>query len=85
MGSEKEKFQRNVKVTKAPESDGDKRPEEGGGYKILIVDDEPDILDSLIFLLEKTDKFDAEIKTASSGDKALVEIEKRKFDLVLAE
>jgi YesN/AraC family two-component response regulator len=55
-------------------------------YKILIVDDEEGVLDTLrMTMLKGTEQFKREIYTANSGDKALKEIEKKEFDLVLAD
>ena len=48
--------------------------------KILVVDDEKDILDSLKTLLELEDY---KVKTVNSGKKALDALKKEKFDLVL--
>ncbi|MDP8266877.1 MAG: response regulator [Candidatus Aceula meridiana] len=48
--------------------------------KILVVDDEPDILKVIIFRLQK-DGF--EVKTASEGHQAMEIVRAEKFDLVL--
>ena len=48
--------------------------------KILIVDDEEDILSSVRLLLEKTGY---EVKTANRGKAALEMLSREKFDLVL--
>ncbi|MCK5633056.1 response regulator [bacterium] len=48
--------------------------------KILIVDDETDILTSVKMIIEKMGH---EVKTANNGKKALLMLKKEKFDLVL--
>lgn len=48
--------------------------------RILVVDDEEDILTSVRLLLEKTGY---EVRTASRGQAALEMLKKEKFDLVL--
>lgn len=54
-------------------------------YKILIVDDEKDVLDSLQMTLEHAKDFNSEIFTASTGEEALDRMLKQDFDLVLAD
>ena len=51
-----------------------------GKKRILVVDDEEDILTSVGLLLEKTGY---EVRTANRGKAALEMLEKEKFDLVL--
>jgi len=51
-----------------------------GGMRVLIVDDEPDILTTLSALLEC---FNADVTTEESGMKAFDLIAARKFDLLI--
>ncbi len=59
--------------------------EEERVYDILLVDDEPDVLQVLKKVLENTEKYDCNIRTAESGEEALKILEEQKFDLVLAD
>jgi YesN/AraC family two-component response regulator len=52
-------------------------------HKILLVDDEPDILETLKELVE--DQFDCSIDTASSGLDAFVLCGKSKYDLIITD
>ena len=54
-------------------------------YKILIVDDNKEILNSLVLTLKLADDFYSEIETATNGETALVKMMKDEFDLVLAD
>lgn len=54
-------------------------------YDILLVDDELDVLQVLKKVLENTEKYDCNIRTAESGEEALKFLEEQKFDLVLAD
>ena len=49
-------------------------------YKVLIVDDEPNIVTSLTFLMKKSG---FETSVARDGDEALAEVERFRPDLVL--
>jgi CheY-like chemotaxis protein len=50
------------------------------GKRILVVDDEPDILESIKMLVET---MGYEVETTEDGDKAIDMLKKEKFDLVL--
>ncbi len=54
-------------------------------YNILLVDDEPEVLNVLKTVLENTDKFDCDISTAEDGEEALDILEEKNFNLVLAD
>lgn len=54
-------------------------------YKILIVDDEKDELDSLSMTLQNAEQFKTKIKTATNSDLALSELKKHKYDLVISD
>lgn len=54
-------------------------------YKILIVDDEKDVLDALVSTLKSSEQFKSEIITAKDGESALLELEKHDVDLVLTD
>ena len=54
-------------------------------FRILIVDDDKDVLEELHQTLERTDRYKSAIVTAENGDAALQELEKHEFDLVLAD
>lgn len=54
-------------------------------YRILIVDDDEDILNLLRITLEKTNNLDSEIISASNGLEAKKELERSHFDLVIAD
>jgi len=54
-------------------------------YKILIVDDDREILNSLKLVLRSADEFESDISVASNGQMALAKLDKKEFDLVLAD
>ena len=54
-------------------------------YRILIVDDEQNILDSLLSLLERNEYFKSKVVTVNSAEAGLKELEKKEFDLVLSD
>ena len=54
-------------------------------YRILIVDDERDVLDSLLMTLKYAEDFNTEIITATNGEVALAKMIAEDFDLVLAD
>ena len=54
-------------------------------YKILIVDDDIDILDALYLTLIEAKEFHSEISTASEPKKGLKKLDEREFDLVLCD
>jgi DNA-binding NtrC family response regulator len=65
-----------------------KRREVGSGkdvYKILIVDDEMDVLNSLNLTLKSAKEFNSEITTVSDAESALASMLNEEFDLVLAD
>ncbi|MFW6040280.1 MAG: response regulator [Thermoplasmatota archaeon] len=59
--------------------------EEDKIYNILLVDDERDVLTVLKTVLERADRFDCNVYTSENADEAFEELEKRVFDLVLAD
>lgn len=54
-------------------------------HSILVVDDDRDVLDELEQLLVRTDKYESEVVTATSGDEAIELLDRNEFDLVLAD
>ena len=54
-------------------------------FKILIVDDELDVLNSLDLALKTAKEFKGEITTVSDGETALAEMMRNDYDLVLAD
>jgi YesN/AraC family two-component response regulator len=54
-------------------------------YKILIVDDDEDILDAMQLILKNADQFESEITTVLDSKSAIAEIEKQEYDLVLSD
>lgn len=54
-------------------------------YKILVVDDEKDVLDALSLTLESANEFNTDVSTAESGEVALGKLADEEFDLVLAD
>lgn len=54
-------------------------------YRILVVDDEPDVVEALANTLERARRIDCEVETALSGEEALEAIDADGFDLVLAD
>ncbi len=54
-------------------------------YRILIVDDDPDILNLLRITLESTDKFESEVVPVNDGLEARDELQKSHFDMVIAD
>jgi len=54
-------------------------------YKILIVDDETDILKALSWTLERAEEFKCKVSTAIDGITAMAVFDKEEFDVVLAD
>ncbi len=54
-------------------------------FRILIVDDDKDVLDELHRTLERTDRYSADIVSVENSDLAFAELKKKEFDLVLAD
>lgn len=54
-------------------------------YRILVVDDEPDVVRALASTLERADRIDCDVETAGSGEEALDRFREEGFDLVLAD
>ena len=54
-------------------------------YKILIVDDEHEVLKSLLLTLKNSKEFDSVVSTANNAQVALEKMMKEDFDLVLAD
>ncbi len=54
-------------------------------FKILIVDDDEDILDALQLTLSNVWEFNSEISTTTNGETALAEMVENKYDLILAD
>jgi response regulator RpfG family c-di-GMP phosphodiesterase len=59
-------------------------PDPARKQRVLLVDDEPDILESLQELLEASLPT-VEVRTALSGPKALMELRKDRIDLIVAD
>lgn len=54
-------------------------------YKLLIVDDEPDIVNYLYILFSEWDKYELEVYKAFAADKALELLNKVKIDIVVSD
>jgi len=54
-------------------------------HKILIVDDEVEVLDALTITLKMANQFKSDISIAEDGEEALTELEKHDFDLILSD
>jgi len=54
-------------------------------YRLLVVDDEENILNSLSKILECSEDFKSEITTAPNGTEALGRLVEKEFDLILAD
>jgi len=54
-------------------------------YKILIVDDEKDVLVALHTTLKRARQFTSDVSIAENGSEALAELEKKEFDIVLSD
>ncbi len=68
-------------ATDTPSGDLD----EGGPYRILVVDDEPDVLESLTMALRFDRGLDCEVEGAKTAEEALERARQDEFDLVLAD
>ncbi len=58
---------------------------EGRTFKILIVDDEVEVLNSLAMTLNMAKQFDCDVTTVNDSKQALVLIEEQEFDLILSD
>lgn len=54
-------------------------------YRILLVDDEPAVLEALALTLKRAREFRAEVELAPNGEAALDRLASSRFDLVLAD
>lgn len=54
-------------------------------YHILLVDDEPEVLEALFLTLKRAKQFQCEVRKASGGHEALALLEQKPADLVLAD
>jgi len=54
-------------------------------YRILIIDDERDVLDALYMTLNRTKQFKSEIFLVEDGDTALTIMDDQEFDLILTD
>lgn len=54
-------------------------------YKILIVDDDEDVLDAMELILKNTNQFKSHITTVQDSKAAMAEIEKQEYDLILSD
>ena len=54
-------------------------------YRILLVDDEKQVLNAMRETLERGRQFKSKIVTAGSGLEALTELESQNFDIVLSD
>lgn len=54
-------------------------------YHIVLVDDEPEVLEAMYLTLKRARQFQAEIRKANGGHEALAELEKTPAHLVLAD
>lgn len=56
-----------------------------GEFNILIVDDEPEVLDALTVTLKRAKNFRCKLTRCSNANDALKELERDRFHLVLAD
>ena len=54
-------------------------------YKVLVVDDEKDIVEALKWPLERAEEFDCDVTTATNPLIAMTDLESTEFDIVLAD
>ncbi len=54
-------------------------------YRILIVDDNEDVLDVMQLILKNANQFKSDITTVLDGKSAIAEIERQEYDLVLTD
>jgi len=54
-------------------------------YRILVVDDEKETLKALCSTIERAGQFRSEVVAVESSERALAELEKQEFDLVLSD
>lgn len=54
-------------------------------YQILLVDDEPEVLEALYLTLKRAKQFQCEVRKANGGHEALEELQRKPADLVLAD
>jgi DNA-binding NtrC family response regulator len=54
-------------------------------YRILVVDDDRNLLKTVQFALSRAPEFKCEVVTASNADRAKKKLEKQHFDLVLSD
>ena len=54
-------------------------------YEILLVDDEPEVLEALYLTLKRARQFKAEVRKANGGPDALKALEEKPVNLVLAD
>lgn len=58
---------------------------DGKVHRILIVDDEKDVLEVLAMTFRNAELFKSEISIAENAKKALIELQKHEFDLILSD
>jgi len=54
-------------------------------YRILLVDDEPEVLEALYLTLKRAKQFKSDLRRAPNAEEALKALEERPADLVLAD
>lgn len=54
-------------------------------YQVLLVDDEPEVLEALYLTLKRAKQFQCEVRKAPGGHEALEELERKPAHLVLAD
>lgn len=54
-------------------------------YRIVLVDDEPEVLEAMFLTLKRAKQFQAEVRKAPGGAEALAALEQQPADLVLAD
>ena len=54
-------------------------------YKVLVVDDEKDIVEALKWTLERAEEFDCDVTTATNPLIAMTDLESTEFNIVLAD
>jgi len=78
-------FEKFGSISGCDKMDEEIRNIEDNIYKILIVDDEREVLETLKCTLESAEEFKSEIKIAEDGKTALNELNKYDFDLILSD
>ncbi len=60
-------------------------PADNTVFKILVVDDDEDVLDAMQLILKNANQFKSEITAVLDGKSAIAEIKRKEYDLVLSD